>query len=92
MIKIWGKTLKKNKIVLNHTVEIYEDFSEQAVLDGIYTICLKFDIPRPIMLNKHLRDIKNFLIVKFLADDFIEKVDFDKFEIDIFIVKKNSPS
>lgn len=90
MIKIWGKTLNKNKMVLSHTVQMNEVFSEQVVLDGIYSICIKFDIPRPIVLNKHIKDINNFLIVKFLPDDFIEKVDFDKFEVDIFIEKNNS--
>ena len=91
MIKIWGKALKKNKIVKNHTVEFYQNFNEQVVLDGIYSICLEFDIPRPIILNKHKKDINEFLMVRFLPDDFIEKVDFDKLDIEIFIEKKNKP-
>lgn len=89
MIKVWGKTLKRNKIIQSHTAEIRETFSEDAVLSGIYSICVKFDMPRPIVLNKHLRDIREFLIVKFIPDDFIEKVYFDKFEVEIFIEKKN---
>ena len=92
MIKIWGKTLKKNKIILNHTVEIMDSFSEDVVLDGIYSICTEFDMPRPIVLKKHLRDIREFLFVKFLPDDFIEKVYFDKFEVEIFIEKKDGKS
>jgi len=89
MIKIWGKTLKKEKIILSHTVELYEVTDMEDLLDGVYDICIKFDMPRPIVLNKHLNDIKKFLTVRFLPDDFIEKVDFDKFEINIFIEKKD---
>jgi hypothetical protein len=88
MIKIWGKTIKKNKITKSHTVEHYGVFSEDVVMDGIYSICVKFDMPRPIVLNKHSRDINEFLMVKFFPEDFIEKVDFDRFEIEIFIEKK----
>ncbi len=88
MIKIWGRTIKKNKIIKSHTVEYYGTFTEDIVMDGIYSICLEFDIPRPIVLNKHERDISNFLMVKFFADDFIEKVDFDRLEVNVFIEKK----
>ena len=90
MIKIWGRTLKKHKIVKSHTVESDATFSEQEALDGINDICVEFDIPRPIVLNKHIKDINEFLMVRFLPDDFIEKVDFDKFEVEIFIEKKES--
>ena len=88
MVKVWGKTLKKNRIIQNHTAEVNEIFSKEAVLDGIYSICVELDMPRPIVLNKHLRDISDFLNVKFLPDDFIEKVNFDRFEVEIFIEKK----
>ena len=88
MLKIWGKTLKKNKIISSHTVEYDVIFSEDAVMDGINEICVEFDIPRPIVLNKHLKDIGEFLIVRFLPDDFIESVNFDKMEVEIFIEKK----
>ncbi len=88
MIKIWGKTIKKNKIKKSHTVEHYGRFSEDVVMDGINTICVEFDIPRPIMLNKHTRDINDFLMVKFFAEDFIEEVDFDRLEVNVFIEKK----
>lgn len=90
MIKIWGKTLKKNKMVRSHTVEVDSVFDEQVAMDGINDICIEFDIPRPIVLNKHIKDINEFLMVRFLPDDFIEKVDFDKFEVEIFIEKKES--
>jgi hypothetical protein len=88
MIKIWGKTIKKNKIKKSHTAEYYDIFNEDIVMDGIHSICMEFDIPRPIILNKHSRDINEFLMVKFLPEDFIEKVDFDRFEVEIFIEKK----
>lgn len=90
MIKIWGKILRNNKIIKNHMIEINDDFSENSVFDGVYEICIKFDIPRPIVLNKHIKDMNKFLIMRFFPDDFIEKVDFDKFDIEIFVEKKNN--
>ncbi|MFR0882855.1 MAG: hypothetical protein ACLSH5_06180 [Christensenellales bacterium] len=40
------------------------------------------------MLKKHLKELEDFSRVVFRADDFMEPVDFDKFEIEIFYPKK----
>ena len=39
-------------------------------------------------LKKHLKELEDFSRVVFRADDFMEPVDFDKFEIEIFYPKK----
>ena len=86
MIKVWGKTKINNKIIKDCIVKFDEDFSEESILESVYKICIKFDIPRPIILDKHKKDMHEFLLMQFLPDDFIEEVDFDKFEIEIFEV------
>lgn len=88
MIKIWGKTIRKNKIIKNYMVQFDDVFSEDLIFDGLYEICIKFDIPRPIVLNKHIKDMNNFLLMRFFPEDFIEKVDFEKFDIEIFVKEK----
>ncbi len=88
MIKIWGKTLKKNKIMKSHMVQKDGILTESVVFDCVDTICKEFDIARPIMLDKHRKDMHEFFLMRFFPDDFIEKVDFEKFEIEIYIEKK----
>ena len=88
MIKVWGKVLKRNKIIHNHTIETYGEFSENTVLECLYQICLKLDLPRPIILNKHTKDLNNFLFMRFFPDDFIEPVHFDKMDVHVIIEKK----
>lgn len=90
MLKIWGKTIKKNKIIKNHLVESDSMLSEETIFDGVDIICTKFDIPRPIVLDKHKRDMNDFFLMRFFPEDFIEKVNFDKFEIEIYLEKKKN--
>ena len=69
-------------------VEKPDIFSESSVLDCVDVICEKFDIERPIVLNKHRNDMREFALMRFFPEDFMEKVDFDKFEVEIFVEKK----
>ena len=43
---------------------------------------------RHAVSKKHLKELEDFSRVVFRADDFMEPVDFDKFEIEIFYPKK----
>ncbi|MCK5129491.1 MAG: hypothetical protein KAQ68_06555 [Clostridiales bacterium] len=90
MLKIWGKTIKKNKIIRSHMIQLDTNFTEDTVFCGVDTICEHFDIPRPIVLNKHKRDLNEFFLMRFLSEDFIEKVHFDKFEIEVYLEKKKN--
>lgn len=89
MLKIWGKTLKHNKMIESYMVQYDMELTHEAVFDGLYEICKKFDIARPIVLDKHKRDMNDFLLMRFLPQDFIEDVDFDRLEIEIYLEKKN---
>ncbi|MEL7610104.1 MAG: hypothetical protein AAGU74_11450 [Bacillota bacterium] len=42
-----------------------------------------FDLSRPVMLSKHLKELEQFGRTVFKPADFMESVDFDRFEIEI---------
>ena len=44
--------------------------------------CRKLDIGRPIWLDKHQREWDEFGLTRFLPDDFLESVDFQRMEIE----------
>ena len=44
--------------------------------------CRKLDIARPIWLDKHSREWDEFGQTRFLPDDFLESVDFQRLEIE----------
>ena len=54
------------------------DSSEQLLEEA----CRKLDIARPIWLDKHEREWEEFGQTRFLPDDFLESVDFQRMEIE----------
>ncbi len=89
-MKLWGIIRKDHKIFRQHIIE-YEGLTKDAASDWdelISPLCQELDLSRPPILKKHLKEIEEFSRVVFLPSDFIEPVDFDKFEIEIFYPKK----
>ena len=41
-------------------------------------ICEALDIPTPVLIKTHLFNYAKYNTVRFTADDFVEKIDFDK--------------
>lgn len=88
MIKIWVRIIKNNKIIDENMQEIYDDEpSISLYLDTLRDICYELDLEYPVVLNKHKLDMVNFCLVKFLPEDFMDRVEFDRLEIEIFIEK-----
>ena len=89
-MKLWGTVRKNNEIIRQHTIE-YAGLT-RGMAEGwdelIGPLCHELDLSRPVMLKKHLKELEDFSRVVFRADDFMEPVDFDKFEIEIFYPKK----
>ena len=54
----------------------------------VVPVCKELDLPRPVMLSKHERDLRQFSHVVFKPSDFIEPVAFDTFELTLFYEKK----
>jgi len=84
-MKIWAKVIKNEHTTKNTLYEVKGVFDNAHLLDYLTDICQSFDIPRPMVLNKHFRQFHNFNHTVFKPEDFVESIDFDKFTIEIAI-------
>lgn len=85
-MKVWGRIRKDNKTLSDCVIEIPEKTSD-AVRDWnepIGEICRKLDLARPIILKKHIADFEKFSHTHFKQRDFMEPIDFDRLEIELF--------
>ena len=81
-MKLYGKVLKGRMIIVD----------KESVLDGtgrfqqqlersLVEVCRELGIPVPIWVGKNTREFVRFKWTSFNADQFMEKVSFDRFEI-----------
>lgn len=85
-MKLWGKTRLGDRTLSSETVTVaaksaYEvdDWSEP-----FSRLCHKLNLSRPVILKKHVREIVEFSHTVFFPADFLEPVDFERFEIEIY--------
>ena len=85
-MKIWGKIRRDNRTVSSETVTFpaksaaeVDDWSEP-----FSKLCHRLNLSRPVILKKHVRELNDFSHTVFFPADFLEPVDFDRFEIEIF--------
>jgi len=88
MVKIWGNIISKNRIVDSRLLTTNEEPTLDLYLGAIQTICNELDLEMPVILSKHKNDLEIFSLASFHSTDFIEKVDFQRFDIEIFIDKE----
>lgn len=82
MIRLWGKIIKENRMILNEVVMCNENIEYQQELKKcISELCYKFDISKPYWLQNNLEEFNKFKKTSFKQDNFIEEIDFDRFEI-----------
>ena len=79
--RLWGRIMKRQRIVKQETVEIENDNLEEAFLE----ICRRFDVQRPLQLPKHSREFENFGRTFYAGEHFTESVDFDRLEIELIM-------
>ena len=79
--RLWGRIMKRQRIVKQETIEIEGDDIEEAFLE----ICRRFDVQRPLQLPKHNREFERFGCTFFSKEHFTESVDFDKLEIELIM-------
>lgn len=75
---IWVRLMKKNRIERDITVPC----SFEAWTEALEEACHTLDVPRPLLLSRHERDWEEFRQVRFLADHFVEAVQFDRMEVE----------
>lgn len=92
-MKIWIKLQKGDK-TLNHTVvEMDANASYDEFIVALRNGCKILDVATPTALSSHHTRFMRFGCVRFYTDDFVERVDFDKMEIEFFRAKKpHTPS
>ena len=88
-MRIWAKVLQDHKI-MRETVREFatarpSDMEGWSVL--LHELCQDLDLCRPVILRKHVNDLKQFSRVVFKAADFIESIDFDEFEVRLVRIK-----
>ncbi|MCX7903216.1 MAG: hypothetical protein N2486_01775 [Caloramator sp.] len=82
MLRLWGKVIKNNKIIMHEEAVNNENISyEQQLKKCITEIAQKLDIQKPYWLPHNLEEFNNLKKTVFTQDNFIEEIDFDKFEI-----------
>ena len=79
--RLWGRMMKRQRIVRQETVDIEDDDVEQAFLE----ICRRFDVQRPLQLPKHNREFENFGRTFYSKEHFTEGIDFDRLEIELIM-------
>ena len=78
LIRIWAKLVKNGKIVKQYVYEREGLTDYSKFFDYVKDICESLDCPTPVLIKTHLFNYAKYNNVKFKADDFVEKINFDK--------------
>ena len=84
MVKMFAKIIKNEKVKCSFKYEREGEFELDDFYEYIKDISEHFDSPTPVILAKHIRDYIIFNTTTFKADDFVEKVFFDKMVIETY--------
>ncbi len=85
MFRVWGKIIKKNRLIKDTVVEI-EDYTisrTQKVYQALDTMCYEFDLAKPIWLELNKKDFIQNARTRFTQDSFIEEIDFDYLDFQV---------
>ena len=80
---IWAKTMVKEKIKNDYTLKL-EEFDIENLYDYLKDICYNLKIETPLILPKHKKHLFEFGTTKFVKDDFIDYINFDKLILEYY--------
>ncbi len=84
MIRLWGKIVKKNKIINSFVYECPSDEVSLALIkQSLEEICYHFNLSIPMWLDDNDIDMLKFFRTRFYSSHFIEEISFDYLEIEI---------
>jgi len=83
MLTFWGKLIKNDKIIRSDTFASGKEAIADALLECLEYFSKTFDIEAPMWHSNHTKQFGLFRKAVFKPDDFIDKVAFDRFEIQI---------
>ncbi len=83
MIKLEGKLFKANIVTFQAVVESggEEDTFVKELEKTLILLCRTLDIPIPLWLSKNSHEFAAFRQTIFFADQFTDRVSFDRFQI-----------
>lgn len=85
MLKFWLRLYKEGKLQKEALCDADTKLSPAKILEeGLKLCCYQLDIPNPMILKKHIHDIRQYSLTRFLPDDFPEAVEFDRAEVNLF--------
>ncbi len=88
-MKLWAKLITNHKIVQEAVREYPARPSDVTGWnETLLPLCHALDLARPVLLQKHVSELKRFNRTVFTPRDFMENVSFEQFEIEIFPEKK----
>ncbi len=80
---IWAKTMVKEKIKNDYTLKL-EEFDIENLYDYLKDICYNLKIETPLILPKNKKHLLEFGTTKFVKDDFIDYINFDKLILEYY--------
>ena len=83
MLKVWGKIIKNGKLIKSETFTSGKAALEEAMLEALEYFGKVFDIEVPMWQSNHTVELVAFRRIIFREDDFIDKINFDRFEIEV---------
>lgn len=84
MFRIWGKIIKDNHMIADHTYEEdSDDTRTHKVFRALDTFVHLWDLEKPIWLDTNIREFKRSAKTRFTPDSFLEQVPFDYLEIHV---------
>ena len=82
MVRIWFKVVKDNRIVKQYVYENDEKFTYAHFTDYVSAGCYALDEATPVIIRSHLMNFAKYNHLKFVPDDFVEQVDFDRLTLE----------
>ena len=84
MFRLWAKIFKSNHMLRDTVIcDAREDTRTHKVFRALDEICARFDLGRPVWLDKTISDFRRHGKARFTQDSFIEGIDFDYLEIQV---------
>lgn len=83
MLKIWGKIIKNGKLIKSDVYSTESANLEDSLLKGLEYFGKAFDIEVPLWQTNHTKQLGVFRKIIFRGDDFMERINFDRFEIEV---------
>lgn len=83
MIKVWGRLIKRGKMIAQDTCTSEKEDMSAALLECIEHFGRKFDMEAPMWHSLHTKQLGGFQKAVFTQEDFIDRINFDRFEMTV---------